>query len=92
MYSDEQRKALYARGGLYAELHENYGKALEYYSKSGAKEKVSELLIKSLSFHPGMGHFEELERYFYSLSDEQDRSKPGTHAGHELACSVVARL
>lgn len=88
VYSDEQRKALYARGGLYAELHENYGKALEYYSKSGAKDKVSELLIKSLSFHPGMGHFEELERYFYSLSDEQIEASPALMQGMSLLAAL----
>ncbi len=88
VYSDEQRKALYARGGLYAELHENYGKALEYYSKSGAKDKVSELLIKSLSFHPGMGHFEELEGYFYSLSDEQIEASPALMQGMSLLTAL----
>ncbi len=87
-YSDEQRKALFARGGLYAELHENYGKALEYYSKSGEKGKVSELLIKSLSLHPGMGHFEELESYFYSLSDEQIEASPALMQGMSLLAAL----
>ena len=87
-YSDEQRKALFARGGLYAELHENYGKSLEYYSKSGQQGKVSELLIKSLSLHPGMGHFEDLEGYFYSLTEEQIEASPALMQGMSLLSSL----
>ena len=69
-YSDEQIRNLYGRGGLYYELKENYGKALEFYSKSGDSDKVSELIIKSASLHSGMGHYDELERYFAMLSEE----------------------
>ena len=88
-YSDEQRKALFARGGLYAELHENCGKALEYYSKSGQQGKVSELLIKSLSLHPGMGHFEDLEGYFYSLTEEQIEASPALMQGMSLQPACI---
>ncbi len=68
-YTVEQQRALYSRGGLYFEPHENYAKALEYYSKSSDRAKVSELLIKTINMHPGMGHYEDLEQYFFSLSD-----------------------
>lgn len=64
-YTVEQQRALYSRGGLYFEPHENYAKALEYYSKSSDRAKVSELLIKTINMHPGMGHYEDLEQYFF---------------------------
>lgn len=70
-YSEEQRHALLGRGGLYFELKGEYGKALEYYSKAGESGKVSELLIKSTTLHPGMGQYEKLERYFRTLKDSQ---------------------
>ena len=87
-YTDEQRRALYARAGLCFELRENYGKALECYSKSGDGAKVSELLIKSTALHPGMGHYEELDEYFQSLSDDSIRSSPALMQGMSMLCSL----
>lgn len=49
VYSEEQRRALYARAALYYELNEDYRQALEYYVKSGDQAKVSELLVKMRS-------------------------------------------
>ena len=83
-YSDEQIRMIYSRGGLYYELHENYGKALEFYSKSGDCSKVSELIIKSIYLHPGMGHYEELESYFELLSDEQILVSPALMQGMSM--------
>ena len=42
-YSEEQKRDLYNRGGLYYELKEDYGNALACYSKIGAYTKISEL-------------------------------------------------
>lgn len=87
-YTDEQRRALYARAGLCFELRENYGKALECYSKSGESAKVSELLIRSMALHPGMGHYEELDKYFMSLSEERIKSSPALMQGMSMLCSL----
>ena len=89
-YSDEQIRTLYGRGGLYYELKENYGKALEFYSKSGDSDKVSELIIKSASLHPGMGHYDELERYFAMLSEEQILAVPSLMQGMSMLCALRA--
>ncbi len=89
-YTDEQQKALFSRGGLYYELHENYGKALEYYSRGGEMGKVSELLIKSAALHPGMGHYEEMESYFFSLSDQQIKTSPSLMQGMSMLCALHA--
>ncbi len=87
-FTIEQQEAIYSRGGLYYELHENYGKALEYYSKSGEKSKVSELLIKTTNLHPGMGHYEEMESYYLSLSESQISSSPALMQGMSMLCAL----
>ena len=89
-YTDEQIRACYGRGGLYYELHENYGKALECYSKSGETAKVSELLIKSISMHPGMWHYYEMEPYFYSLPESKIRTSPALMQGMSMLCALNA--
>ena len=87
-FTIEQQAAIYGRGGLYYELHENYGKALEYYSKSGEKSKVSELLIKTTNLHPGMGHYEEMENYYLSLPESQISSSPALMQGMSMLCAL----
>lgn len=87
-FTAEHQAAIYSRGGLYYELHENYGKALEYYSKSGESNKVSELLIKTTNLHPGMGHYEEMENYFLSLPDSQISSSPALMQGMCMLCAL----
>ncbi len=74
--TDAQRRTALSRGGLYYELHGNIGRALYFYSKSGESEKVSELLIKSTYLHPGMGHYEELEKYYLSLDKKTVAQSP----------------
>ncbi len=46
-YTEEQRRSLYDRGALYYELNEEYGPALDLYTKSGNHEKVLDLLTKN---------------------------------------------
>ncbi len=87
-FTEEQQRTVFSRGGLYYELHENYGKALEYYAKSGEQGKVSELLIKNVTLHPGMGHYEEMESYFLSLSDMQIASSPALMQGMSMLCAL----
>ena len=42
-YSEEKRRILFNRGGLYYELKEEYPHALDCYTKGGDYAKVSEL-------------------------------------------------
>lgn len=60
-YTEEKRKALIGRGGLYYELKEDYAHALECYTSGGDHSKVSELLVRNAELHPGMGHYAEME-------------------------------
>lgn len=87
-YTEEEQRALFSRGGLYYELHENYGKALEFYSKSAEVGKISELLIKNTALHPGMGHYEEMAEYFFSLSDERIKTSPALMQGMSMLCAL----
>ena len=90
VYTPEQQRALYSRAGLYYELHANYAKALEFYSKSEERSKVSELIIKTMQLHPGMGHYEELNDYFLSLSDELIKESPALMQGKSMLCALHA--
>ena len=89
-YTDEQKKALCSRGGLYYELHSDYARALEFYSKSGETGKVSELMIKIIGLHPGMGYYEELESYYLSLPDEVIAQSPALMQGKSMMCALCA--
>ena len=87
-YTPEQQSALFSRGGLYYALHQNYAKALEFYQKSGEQDKVSELIIKVTELHPGMGHYEELEDYYFSLSENVISNSPALMQGMSMLCSL----
>lgn len=74
---DEARlRALYARGGLYYELNEDYDRALECYSRSGDSGKISELLVRNSELHPGLGHYDEMEPYYRMLPEREILSSP----------------
>lgn len=89
-YTSKQQRALYSRAGLYYELHRNYAKALEFYSKSEEQAKVSELIIKAMQLHPGMGHYEELSEYFVSLPNEMIKESPALMQGKSMLCALHA--
>ena len=70
-YTEEKRRALMNRGGLYYELKEDYRHALECYTLGGDHSKVSDLLVRNAELHPGMGHYTEMEQYYRSLPEEE---------------------
>ncbi len=75
-YSVKQQQAIYSRGALYFELKNQFGEAIEYYTKSGETDKVSEILIKSTYLHPGMGHYENMEKYCFALPEKRIAESP----------------
>ena len=87
-YAPEKRRALYARGGLYYELHENYARALECYTAGGDHSKVSELLIRNAELHPGMGHYAEMERYYRALPESEVLASPALMQGMSMLCAL----
>lgn len=74
--SEEQIKTLYNRGGVYYELTEEYGKAMECYMQSGDHSKISLLLIQNAQLHPGAGYYDEMEKYYYTLPESEILASP----------------
>ena len=87
-YTDEQRRNLYNRGGLYYELHQDYGRALACYEKGEERRKVSELLRRSAELHPGMGHYEELSAYYDTLTPAEIAASPSLMQAASMLCAL----
>lgn len=87
-YSHEQKRDLYSRGGLYYELREDFGNALACYSKIGAYEKISNLLVKNAQVHPGMGHYDEMEPYYRALPESEILASPALMQGMSMLCAL----
>ena len=88
-YTEEKRKALFSRGGLYYELKEDYAHALECYTSGGDHSKVSELLVRNAELHPGMGHYAEMEKYYRSLPEAEIAASPALMQGMSMLCALA---
>ena len=88
-YTEEKRKALFSRGGLYYELKEDYAHALECYTSGGDHSKVSELLVRNAELHPGMGHYAEMEKYYRSLPEAEILASPSLMQGMSMLCALA---
>ncbi len=89
-YTDEKKRALFSRGGLYYELKEDYPHALECYTRGGDHSKVSELLIRNAELHPGMGHYNETAKYYCSLPEQEILASPSLMQGMSMLCALSA--
>ena len=89
-YTEEKRRALFSRGGLYYELKEDYAHALECYTAGGDHAKVSELLIRNAELHPGMGHYAEMEQYYRTLPESEISASPALMQGMSMLCALAA--
>lgn len=87
-YTEEKRRALFGRGGLYYELKEDYPHALECYTRSGDHSKVSELLVRSAELHPGMGHYSEMEKYYRALPEAEILASPSLMQSMSMLCAL----
>ena len=88
-YTEEKRKALFSRGGLYYELKEDYAHALECYTMGGDHSKVSDLLVRNAELHPGMGHYSEMEKYYRSLPESEILASPSLMQGMSMLCALA---
>ena len=88
-YSEEKRRALFSRGGLYYELQEDYPHALDCYAKGGDHSKVSEMLTRNSELHPGMGHYYEMEKYYRALPEQEILASPSLMQGMSMLCSLA---
>ena len=89
-YTEEKRKALFSRGGLYYELKEDYAHALECYTSGGDHSKVSELLVRNAELHPGMGHYAEMAQYYRALPENEILDSPSLMQGMSMLCALAA--
>ena len=88
-YTDEKRKTIFGRGGLYYELKEDYAHALACYTKGGDHSKVSDLLVRNAELHPGMGHYSEMENYYRSLPESEIAASPSLMQGMSMLCALA---
>ena len=88
-YTDEKRKVIFGRGGLYYELKEDYAHALACYTKGGDHSKVSDLLVRNAELHPGMGHYSEMENYYRSLPESEIAASPSLMQGMSMLCALA---
>ena len=89
-YTEEKRRALLSRGGLYYELKEDFSSALDCYTRGGDHAKVSELLIRNAELHPGMGHYAEMEQYYRALPEAEILASPSLMQGVSMLCALSA--
>ena len=89
-YTEEKRRALLSRGGLYYELKEDFSSALDCYTRGGDHAKVSELLIRNAELHPGMGHYAEMEQYYRALPGAEILASPSLMQGMSMLCALSA--
>ena len=88
-YTEEKRRALLSRGGLYYELKEDFSSALDCYTRGGDHAKVSELLVRNAELHPGMGHYAEMEKYYRSLPEAEILVSPSLMQGMSMLCALA---
>ena len=88
-YTEEKRRALLSRGGLYYELKEDFSSALDCYTRSGDHAKVFELLVRNAELHPGMGHYAEMEKYYRSLPEAEILASPSLMQGMSMLCALA---
>lgn len=89
-YTDDKRRALLSRAGLYYELHEDYPHALECYTEAKDHNKASELLIRSAERHPGMGFYREMEQYYRALPQSEILASPALMQSMSMLCALSA--
>ena len=87
-YTPEKQRAIFDRGGLYYELNGQSALALECYTKAGDHAKVSDLLTRNAECHPGTGHYEEMERYYRALPEEEILVSPGLMQAMCMLCAL----
>ena len=80
-YTTEQLQTLYNRGGLYYELHDDYARALECYSKSGDHKIISEILTKNSKLNQGIGRYTDVEKYYRALPEKEILESPSLMRG-----------
>lgn len=86
--TDAEQRILYSRAALYYELHDELGKALDCYSLAGEQSKVSALLVKNAEQHPGIGHYREMQHYYFALPRAEVLRSPSLMCGMSMLSAM----
>ncbi len=89
LWSKEAVIENYRRGANYYEMHGDIPKALEYYRKAGAVQRIKELLVRNANTHPGTGHYVETKEYYFELPKEQVLESPVLMAGMSMLYDLL---
>jgi LuxR family maltose regulon positive regulatory protein len=86
--NDAEQRSLYCRAALYFELQGQLDQALDFYSRAGEQRKISSLLIKNSEKHPGVGHYRELQDYYFALPQEEILRSPSLICGMSMLTAM----
>ncbi|MEA4954535.1 MAG: LuxR C-terminal-related transcriptional regulator [Pseudoflavonifractor sp.] len=86
--TDAEQRSLYGRAALYYELHDELDQALDCYSRTGEQSKVSALLVKNAELHPGAGHYQEMQNYYFALPKEEILKSPPLMCGMSMLTAM----
>ena len=86
--SEAEQRSLYDRAALYYELHDELDQALAYYSKAGEENRISDLLVKNAERHPGVGHYREMQDYYFALPREKILRSPALMCGMSMLTAL----
>lgn len=87
-FTEEEKQQIYLQGSRYYEAKNNIVKALEYYDKAKEYEKITELLVLNAEQNPGVGHYQEMERYYMHMPREQVLKSPSLMCGMSMLMSM----
>jgi LuxR family maltose regulon positive regulatory protein len=83
------RTGVYSRAALYYELHGEYEHSLDFYSRAGESDRISSLLIKNAELHPGIGHYREMQDYYFALPRETVLRSPSLMCGMSMLTALT---
>ncbi len=86
--TDAEQRMLYSRAALYYELHDEPDRALDCYSLAGEQSKVSALLVKNAEQHPGVGHYQKMQKYYFALPWKEISKSPSLMCGMSMLCAM----
>jgi LuxR family maltose regulon positive regulatory protein len=83
-----EQRILYSRAALYYELQGELREALRFYALAGEQSKISALLVKNAEQHPGVGHYRELQDYYFALPREEVLRSPTLMCGMSMLSAM----
>lgn len=86
--AETEQKGVFSRAALFYELHGEPDRALDCYSRAGEQDRVSALLVKNAEQHPGIGHYREMQDYYFALPREEILRSPSLMCGMSMLTAM----